>query len=121
GAIVAAVAPPDSTFNLYEFELDGSNGVRALTHTTGGATWPDISADGRTIVFVGYTVDGFDVFSIPYPPAGSAERNARIVGDAPPRATPIAPAPTTDYSPLRTLAPTSWSPVIEGDSSQLRL
>jgi hypothetical protein len=41
---------------------------RQVTHTTGGATWPDVSADGRTIAFVGYTVDGFDVFTMPYPP-----------------------------------------------------
>ncbi len=53
-AIVAAAAPDDETFNLFEFAVDGS-GARQLTHTTGGATWPDVSPDGKTIVFVGYT------------------------------------------------------------------
>jgi Tol biopolymer transport system component len=42
-----------------------------LTHTTGGATWPDVSPDGRTLAFVGYTTGGDDLFTMPYPaPAG---------------------------------------------------
>jgi Tol biopolymer transport system component len=30
---------------------------------TGGALWPDVSPDGRTIAFVGYTASGYDVFT----------------------------------------------------------
>src|SRR5262249_17932346 len=61
-AIVAAVAPEERPFNLVEFSLDDPQAARQLTHfPTGGATWPDLSPDGRTIVFVGYTVDGFDL------------------------------------------------------------
>src|SRR5207249_1706042 len=74
-ALVAAVAPRDQPFNLYEFPIDDplqEFHARPLTATTGGATWPDISPDGKTIVFVGYTVDGFDVFSMPYPVPGEA-------------------------------------------------
>ena len=67
-AIVAAAAEADGPFNLYEFALDGS-GSRQLTQLTGGAIWPDVSADGRTIVFAGYTPDGYDLFTVPYPPA----------------------------------------------------
>src|SRR5262249_19801089 len=65
-AIVAAVAPEDRPFNLVEFELD-SDRSRQLTHTTGGATWPDASADGKTLLFVGYTANGYDLYSMPYP------------------------------------------------------
>jgi Tol biopolymer transport system component len=44
--------------------------LRALTRRSGGATWPDVSADGRRIVFVGYTADGSDLFEMPHPDAG---------------------------------------------------
>ena len=55
--------------------LDGST-ARQLTHTTGGATWPDVSPDGQTIVFVGYTADGYDLFTMPYP---RARRRGHVV------------------------------------------
>ena len=66
-AIVAALAPDDETFNLVELSLDGST-RRQLTRTTGGARSPDISPDGTAIVFVGYTTDGDDLFTMAYPP-----------------------------------------------------
>jgi hypothetical protein len=128
-AIVAAVAPHDETFNLHEFAIDGS-GTRQLTHTTGGATWPDVSPDGRMLVFVGYTPDGYDVFSMPYPASGDespSHPRADIEQGASPIGTRQAAAPdggtlaTAPYEPLSTLAPTSWMPVIEGGSNRWRL
>src|SRR5437868_3552105 len=59
-AVVVAVAPRDEPFNLFEYPIDGS-ARRQLTDVTGGATSPDVSPDGRTIVFVGYTPDGYDL------------------------------------------------------------
>src|SRR5262245_2549470 len=59
-AIVAAVAQPDATFNLYEFAIDGTRS-RQITYTSGGATWPDVSADGTTPVFVRYGLRGLGV------------------------------------------------------------
>jgi dipeptidyl aminopeptidase/acylaminoacyl peptidase len=64
-AIVAAADVDEHVFNLYEIPIDEAV-ARPLTHTTGGATWPDVSSDGQTIVFVGYTADGFDIFRAPY-------------------------------------------------------
>jgi Omp85 superfamily domain/WD40-like Beta Propeller Repeat len=128
-AVLVAVAPREQTFNVYEYSLDPPAPPRQLTHTPGGATWPDVSADSRTIAFVGYTVDGFDVFTMPY--VGPAEAGPHgQESDARPR------EPTADaglnlpaaslaaarsYSPLPTLRPTSWSPVYESDSDQARL
>jgi hypothetical protein len=119
-AIVAAAAPDDETFNLFEFTLDPPR-VLQLTHVTGGAAWPDVSPDGRTIVFAGYTADGFDLFSIPYPPA--TESAAQVMATALPEPTPgsTGEVPSTAYSPLATLKPTSWSPAFERDSAQFRL
>src|SRR5262249_33025210 len=47
-ALVVAVAPQEETFNLYEIGIDDASAPRQITHMSGGATWPDISADGRT-------------------------------------------------------------------------
>ena len=119
-AIVAAAAGDDETFNLVELSADGSR-MRRLTHTTGGALWPDVSPDGKTIVFAGYTTAGYDVFSMPYPPGSgaAAATAARDTGAAvaPP---PAGSAATQRYSPLDTLAPTSWTPIVESGGDQIR-
>jgi hypothetical protein len=122
-AILAAVSFADEPFNLYEFPLDGGP-PRQLTRTTGGAIWPDVSPDGRTLVFVGYTPDGFDLFEAPYPNLSSEvvqRLNAPAADAAPAVSAPSAPARSAGYNPWLTLPPTSWSPVIELDSEELRL
>jgi hypothetical protein len=139
-AIVAAADVDEHVFNLYEIPIDEPI-ARPLTHTTGGAIWPDVSSDGRTIVFVGYTADGFDVFRAPY--RVDAEHAIAIDVDAD-EALPVSPEPdarnggpsalrlpgglkpagyddsndavdltSRPYSPWSTLAPTSWMPTID--------
>jgi WD40 repeat protein len=131
-AIVAAADFNADTFNLYEFPIDGASAPRQLTHTTGGALWPDISRRGDLIAFAGYTVDGFDVFTIPYL-SGPAEAQGpaeagHYVSSGPAEAghyvpTSLAQAGRDDgqdagrylprkYSPWPTLPPTSWTPLV---------
>jgi hypothetical protein len=128
-AIVVAAAPAGQPFNLLELELGEAAAVlaRPLTHTTGGATWPDVSPDGQALVFVGYTPDGSDLFTMPYPtepfPAKRADP-AGIRPDTPPAiaASPMAPADASPpYSSLDTLAPTSWTPVVDLDGEDIRV
>jgi hypothetical protein len=120
-AVVAAVAVGESSFDLVEFPVDSSGAPRQLTQTTGGATWPEVSPDGKTLVYVGYSSDGFDLYSTPYP---EDARPFTIGGDASPRPRlgqqAVTPTAST-YSPLPTLAPTSWAPLITADSDQVRL
>jgi hypothetical protein len=77
-------------------------------------------------VFVGYTVDGFDLFTIPYPPTEVGAEASSLARDglaASPAAVPGMAPPTPasrPYSPLPTLVPTSWSPIVETGSNQLR-
>jgi hypothetical protein len=121
-ALVIAGAPAEETFNLFEVSLDGAS-MRPLTHTTGGALWPDVAPDGKAIVFAGYTTDGWDLFSMPYP-AAAPTRAALAQGD------PASPTPMTeqarplrdaDYSPVATLKPTSWTPIVVADNQQVRI
>jgi len=148
-ALVVAAAREDETFNLEEVSVDGSS-MRQLTHTTGGALWPDVSPDGRTLVFAGYTVDGYDIFTMPYPSQADPSQldvvrperaDLRTVGASFPASAGAQPEPasarfaeapearrrqdvrppTRDYNPLPTLAPTSWSPLISGDVDETRI
>ena len=122
-----AAAAENQPFNLYEYAVDGTALPRPLTSLTGGATWPDVSPDGQTIVFAGYTVSGFDVFAIDYSAsAPAAARPAVTVAAPPPQAVAdqLVDPPsvsTTAYRPLATLAPTSWSPIIQTAPSQVRI
>ena len=129
-AIVAAADVGDAAFNLYEVSLDAPLSPRPITHTTGGARWPDVSTDGSTIIYVGYTADGFDLFQMPYPkPApeasstGSENSRRAESGEAP--ATAVRPrydpADAHPYSPWPTLVPNWWSPIIAGSRNQLRV
>jgi len=123
-ALVVAAAPEEQTFNLMEVAADRSQ-MRQLTHTTGGALWPDVSPDGTTIVFAGYTTAGYDVFSMPYP-AASAEDVVRAKltpnnGSATPTPSGSVTFRSVPYSPLRTLGPTAWTPVVGNDGDTVRL
>ena len=131
-AIVAAADLNEGPFNLYELRVDAPAGRRQLTHTTGGATWPDVSPDGRSIVYVGYTVDGFDLFTLPYATATrdgghgecrggacSARFRERSIGAE--QARPIPTIRGLSHTPWPTLKPTWWSPVVEGDRNSIRV
>ena len=87
-----------------------------------------LMADGRTLVFVGYTPDGYDVFSLPYRPDDRAPRDQGIPTVTwKPEVVTEQPSPdagtlvSAAYEPLATLAPTSWTPVVEGSGYQWRL
>jgi Tol biopolymer transport system component len=110
--IIAAAATGDGPFNLVEIDVN-TREMRALTHSTGGATWPDLSADGRTIVYVGYSADGFDLYRLEYPARAPATPSTQASpGTTGTPATPGAAA-SRSYSPWATLAPTSWWPLVE--------
>ncbi len=126
-ALIVAVAPENQPFNLFEYAIDGSGPPRRLTSLSGGATWPDVSPDGKTIAFVGYTADGFDVFTMDYPAPSARDGDPLIALPPSPRtvrgdgSTEADRLPATDYNPLPTLAPTSWSPILQTSGSQVRV
>ena len=115
-AIVAAAARGDGPYELYEIPVDDRIARRLVGHP-GGALWPDVSDDGESIVYVGYALDGFDLYLVPYPTT-AAQSAADVAGS---RATESPPAPTeptlrsSPYSPWSTLRPTFWSPIVTTD------
>jgi hypothetical protein len=126
-AIIAAADFGGDTFNLYEFAIAAApSAPRPLTQTQGGALWPDVSRDGTLVAFVGYTADGFDVFTVPYPLDPGSTSTDSLVGARPAAIDDISrpEQPTTatrrPYSPVSTLAPRSWTPIVES-TDQLRL
>lgn len=125
GAIVAAADFDGGPFDLYEFPLAAGFGTRRLT-TTAGAIWPDVSPDGRTLAYAGYSTDGFDVFITAYAPGANVAMASADLGAIPSvdvpstsnrlpsAATPVADR-TPEYRPFATLLPTSWNPIVEID------
>jgi hypothetical protein len=124
-AVVAGAARGDDTYDLYEVGLS-SGTLRRLTHHAGGASWPDISADGHTLVYVGYAAGGSDLYEIPYAATAdiAASRVATTAPDTPRQAeTPSATASPSGmtYRPWSTLLPTSWTPTVRTSREQIRL
>ena len=51
-------------FRLFAVDL-ATRGLSRLEGTGSSAQSPDVSADGRAVVYVGYTPDGYDLFTLP--------------------------------------------------------
>ncbi|MEQ1909218.1 MAG: hypothetical protein ABMA15_10370 [Vicinamibacterales bacterium] len=130
-AVVASADFNEESFDIYEFELDAGHRVRRLTQTA-GALWPDVRRDGSLLAFAGYTADGYGLFTVPY--ASRSEMRGAPPAVRPPPA-PFSPASNADaaaaaaasslgdsgYSPLGTLAPTAWTPVLFNDADGTRV
>ncbi|HEY6876488.1 MAG TPA: hypothetical protein VI299_00665, partial [Polyangiales bacterium] len=106
--------------NLYAYDL-ATGALSQLTDVIGGAFQPDVSPDGESIVYVGYSSRGFDLYRLelreakPRPATPPFER-------PPPR--PLAqPAPLVSraYQPLHTLYPRYWEATTEETGRGTRL
>jgi hypothetical protein len=108
-------------FSLYSIDL--STGVmRRLNGVGHSAQVPVISPDRRTVVFVGYTADGYDLFSLPLSSASWSEvASPAAAMPASDQSVGSAPVTTADnpYRPWSTLLPRFWTPIIESDASEL--
>ena len=125
--ILFAADPAGGPFNVFAFDLT-TGAVRQVTDSASGAQFPELGPDG-TLTYVGYTPDGYDVFSIPTTPAAWNPTNLRTPESQNLRTpepqnlrTPELQNPRTaelaSYSPFSTLVPTYWTPVIESDAGE---
>jgi surface antigen Omp85-like protein len=110
-------------FAIYQATLtDGTTTLNRVHAPAGGALSPTAIADGR-IVYVGYTTTGYDLFvtaptaSVPIAPAASVPTApAASVPTAPTASVPIAP-----YSPLPSVLPRGWLPLVEHRDDRWRV
>ena len=95
--------------NVYAYEV-ATGRLRQVTNVVNGAYQPEPSPDGRSLAYVGYTHDGYDVFvmgldetqwldALPYEDTRSP---------LPPEPMPLDLHPKA-YNPLLTLQPRAWS------------
>ena len=121
-ALLFAAARGREPFRIYRVTLETGE-LAVLEGTGASALAPAVSPDGTTLVYVGYTEAGYDLFSLPLAgahwtpvpvaaPAGTADPDP--VRDAPPPAWN-----PREYSPLPTLAPRFWTPIVESDGDEL--
>jgi hypothetical protein len=114
--ILFAANVGNEPFNVFAVSPEGGV-IRQVTDTIGGAQFPYLSASG-TLTYVGYTPDGYDVFSVPTDP--STWTPVPFESPDPRSPVPVTRSQVPDarslrYQPLRTLAPTYWQPVIVSD------
>lgn len=107
-------------FSIYSVDIAG--GALRRLDGTGSAQSPAVSPDGKTLLFVGYTEDGYDLFSVPLSSASWSSVDSRpgpaasSPGDP---SSPIEAKADTAYRPWRTLAPQSWMPIVESDAGEV--
>jgi hypothetical protein len=105
--------------NVYAFEL-ATGRLRQVTNVVTGAYQPEPSPDGKSLAYVGYTHEGYDVFvmrldendwldAIPY----------EDTRPAPPPEPPATPMTFVPYNPLLTLQPRAYDvQIAPGDFGQ---
>lgn len=96
-------------FNVYAWSIEEKVLYR-VTNVNIGAFQPEPSPDGKTLVYLGYTSRGFDLFSMPLDPA-SWKRAAPYIDTHPdpPQIGETGPLRVDPYQPLRTLFPRAYS------------
>lgn len=120
GRYLVFVSDRAGAYNLYAYDLEAAE-LRQLTNVVTGAFQPSVSPDGATVVFRGYSADGFDVYATRFDPAAglvvplelepTAERDIRERAWPPMRAgVPQIPPPAPfKDTPLPEALPEGWS------------
>ena len=113
-----------SPFNLYEVSLEADRETRMLTDLPEGARSAAISPSGDRLAFVGYTPDGYDIFTMPLsdtklPPASGLTVGPDEMGSS--ADVTAVPTPAASYNPLTTLMPRFWMPVVETDEDRIEI
>lgn len=102
-------------FNVYARGDDGT--IRQVTNVESGALEPEPSPDGRTLAFVTYSREGYDLATLPFDPATWLDP---LPAPEPPPFEPAADGPplaSRPYSPLQTLYPRWWLPLVGADAA----
>ncbi len=95
--------------NVYARELS-TGALKQVTNVVNGAYQPELSPDGKTLAYLGYTSAGFDLFAMRADPAAWPDA-APYVDNRPSPPPPAAPHvwEILPYNPLHTLVPRRYS------------
>lgn len=123
--------------NLYAVDVAGSapHTLRQVTNVLTGAFFPDVSPDGRSIVFAAYHHDGYRLERIPFDPAswrapmpaalaelahqrGGADVTLSDSMSAASARADTTTAPAAHYRALRHLRPYFWVPTFQRDATR---
>jgi Tol biopolymer transport system component len=104
-------------FQIRSIAVDGGP-VRQLEDVGVSAQSPAVSPDGRSLAFVGYTADGYDLFEVTLEAA-----RWKPVDTPPEPSTPAGDVGTAEiaarpYSPFATALPRFWTPTLESDEGE---
>jgi Tol biopolymer transport system component len=106
-------------YNLYAISPDGGE-LRQVTNVLGGAFTPDVSRDGKQLVYMGYEADGFEIFSLEVDPATWLTPEVYVDERPDPTIIPdddgVWISEPRDYRAVETLAPQSWQLSLAADS-----
>jgi Tol biopolymer transport system component len=107
--------------NLYAYDLTDGR-LQRITNVLTGAFDPDVSPDGRWIALTLYRADGYHLARMPFDPARwtaapPLRAEVRQAGAGADLAQRTAGGAARAYSPLPSLRPTSWSPILESDEA----
>ena len=97
--------------NVYAWEVAAlAPRVRQVTNVLNGAYQPEVSPDGKTLAYLGYSHVGFDLFAMPLDENEWTDAEAYVDNrPAPPPPAPHLGAKPRDYNPLQTLRPRHYS------------
>ncbi len=95
--------------NVYAYEIE-TGGIKQVTNVINGAYQPEPSPDGKSLAYVGYTHDGYDIFVMPL---DESQWLDPLPYEESRPAPPAEPAPAAaiakTYNPLITLMPRNYS------------
>jgi Tol biopolymer transport system component len=123
-AVLFSAASADAPFRIYRV-LVADGAISRLEGTGASAQSPTISADGRRLVFAGYTAEGYDLFALAmtdaeWSPVDTAPAAATARPAQPSASGQVSPlVGSRPYEPLATLLPTFWTPTVESDGDEV--
>ncbi len=117
--VLFSSAADGQPFRIHAVDV-GTGALAQLDDAGASAESPDVSPDGRTLVFVGYTAAGYDLFSLPL--AEARWMPVRPAVEPSPAAPDLGSPGSFDsrpYSPWRTILPRFWTPTLESDAGEI--
>jgi hypothetical protein len=118
--VLFSSADEGEPFRIYRVEVNTGT-LSRLDNAGASAQAPDVSPDGRMLLFVGYTPDGYDLFSMSladarWTPLSVSPRSESST--APPTSFGPSAIEGGAYSPWSTLVPRFWTPTLESDADE---